>query len=54
MLKIQIYFCEDIQRFRTTGELLLFKHGIILRLRKNQDNPNSGWMRSPSILATAK
>ncbi|WP_341531918.1 hypothetical protein WKK05_38630 (plasmid) [Nostoc sp. UHCC 0302] len=43
--KRKIYFCEDIQTFRTTGKLQLFEHGIILRLRKNQDNPDDSTVK---------
>jgi hypothetical protein len=43
--KREIYFCEDIQTFHTTGELQLLKHGIILRLRKNQDNPDDSTVK---------
>jgi hypothetical protein len=41
----EIYFCEDIQTFRTTKKLQLFEHGIILRLRKNQDNPDDSTVK---------
>ncbi len=43
--KRKIYFCEDIQTFRTTKKLQLFEHGIILRLRKNQDNPDDSTVK---------
>jgi hypothetical protein len=41
----KIYFCEDIQTFRTTKKLQLFEHGIILRLRKNQDSPDDSTVK---------
>ncbi|MDZ8264011.1 hypothetical protein [Nostoc sp. ChiQUE01b] len=43
--KRKIYFCEDIQTFCTPKKLQLFEHGIILRLRKNQDNPDDSTVK---------
>jgi hypothetical protein len=43
--KREIYFCEDIPTFHTTKKLQLFEHGIILRLRKNEDNPDDSTVK---------